>query len=46
MRADITIGATVPITGRAKTPNDIASRSEAAAIGRPALNPRRMASER
>ena len=33
--ADITIGATVPITGCASTPNEIASRNDAAEIGSP-----------
>ena len=41
----MTMGATVPITGRASTPNEIASRNEAAEIGSPALIPSRMRPE-
>ena len=45
--ADITIGATAPITGSARTPNEIASTKAATANGIPARAPaRRLGSSR
>ena len=43
--ADITIGATLPSTGSARTPNEIASSSEASAYGRPSRTPARTRAE-
>src|SRR4051794_33254988 len=43
--ADMTIGATLPISGRASTPNETASRKPAAAYGMPTRKPRRTLSE-